>query len=97
MTGRNCGDVVGGAEADPRPGEEVAGGVAGDGQLGPQPGTVLAAGAIEEVAGGVPALQAGGIDGRRRLGADQAAFLCAHGGAEEEDDELPFFSSRLAA
>ena len=89
--------VVGGAEADPRPGEEVAGRVAGDSQLGPQPGAVFAAGALEEVAGGVPALQAGGIDGRRRLGADQAALLGARGGAEEEGDERPFFSSRLAA
>jgi hypothetical protein len=75
----------------------VARRIAGDRQLGPQPGAVLAVGPLEEVAGGVPALQAGGIDGRRRLLADQTALSCARGGAVDEQDELPFFSSRLAA
>src|SRR5579872_198211 len=82
--GAELGRVVGGAEADLCRREEVAGRVTGDGQLRPQPGVVSAAGPLEEVAGGVPALQAGGIDGRRRLLADQAALLCARGGAVEE-------------
>jgi hypothetical protein len=89
--------VVGRPEADGRSGQQGAGGVAGDGQLGPQPGVMFAAGALEEVARGVPALQAGGIDGSGRLLRDQAAFLAARGGLVEEQDELPFFSSRLAA
>ncbi len=91
------GRIVGGAEADSRRGEEVAGRIASDGQLRPQPGIVLATGPLEEVAGGVPALQAGGIDGRCGLLADQTALLCARGGAMEEQDERPFFSSLLAA
>ncbi len=89
--------IVGGAEADPRRGEEVAGRIAGNGQLGPQSGGVLAVGPFEEGAGGAPALQAGSIDGRRRLLADQTALLCVRGGAVEEQDELPFFNSLLAA
>src|SRR5262249_47414415 len=89
--------VVGRAEADGGPGEEVAAGVADDGQLGPQPGVVPAAGPLEEVARGVSALQAGGVDGGGRLLPDQAAAACARGGLVEEEDELPFFSSRLAA
>jgi hypothetical protein len=89
--------VVGRAEADGGPGQEVAARLAGDGQLGPQPGVVLATGPLEEVARGVPALQAGGIDGGGRLIRDQAAFPGARGGLEEEQDELPFLSSRLEA
>ena len=89
--------IVGGTEADGSRGKKVTPGIAGHGQLGPQPGVVLAVGPFEEVAGGVPALHAGGIDGRRRLWADQTALLCARGGAMEEQDELPFFSSLLAA
>ena len=53
--------------------------------------------ALEEGAGSVPALQAGGVHGGRRPGADQAALLARAGGAEEEHDELPFFNSRPAA
>jgi hypothetical protein len=45
----------------------------------------------------VAALQAGGIDGGLRLLADQAAARGARGGLEEEQDELPFFSSRCSA
>lgn len=89
--------IVGGAEADPCRREEVAGRIAGNGQFRPQPTGVPAVGSLEEVAGGVPTLQAGGIDGGRGLGADQAVFLGAQGDAAEEQDELPFFSSRLAA
>jgi len=55
------------------------------------------AGPCEEVAGGVTALQASSIDSGLRLVADQAALLGARGGLEEEQDDLPFFSSRLAA
>jgi hypothetical protein len=58
---------------------------------------VFLAGALEEVVGGVAAFQAGGIDGGLGLGPDQAALLGARGGLEEERDDLPFFSSRLAA
>jgi hypothetical protein len=42
----------------------------------------------------VSALQAGRIDRGRGFVADQAAGLSAHGGLEEEQDELPFFNSR---
>jgi hypothetical protein len=45
---------------------------------------VLAAGPLEEVARGMLALHAGGIDGRRGFWADQTALLCARGGAMEE-------------
>jgi hypothetical protein len=89
--------VVGRAGGDGGPGEEVAGGVAGDRQLDPAVGALRTAGAPKEVAGGVPALQAGGVDGGGRLVADQAALLGADGGLQEEADELPFFSSRPAA
>ena len=78
-------------------GEDVAARVASDGPLRPQPGAVLAPGPLEEVRGAVAAPQASGIDGRRGLVADQAAVLGARGGLEEEQDELPFFSSRPAA
>jgi len=89
--------VVAGGRADGGGGEEVAAGVADDGELGPQPGAVLAAGALEEVLRSVAALQAGGVEGRLGLGANQAALAGARGGLEEEQDELPFFRSRLAA
>lgn len=89
--------IVAGTKADPRCGEEVAGCIAGDGQFRPQPAVVLAAGALEEVAGGVPALHAGGVDGCRRLGVDQALFLGALGGADQQGDKVPLFNSRLAA
>ena len=91
------GGVVGRAGGDGRPGEEVAPGIAGDGELGPQPGRVLPTGPREEVPGRVPALQPGPIDGRGRRRADQAAVGCGRGGADEEDDDRPFFSSRAAA
>ena len=89
--------VVGRADTDPRRREEVAGRIAGYGQLRPQPGAMLTVSTLEEVAGGVPALHTGGIDSGRRLGVDQTALLCARGEAVEEQEKLPFFSSRLAA
>jgi hypothetical protein len=75
----------------------VAGGVAGDSELYPGLGAEPLAGPLEEVARGVVALQAGGIDGGLGLLLDQAALLGADGGLEEEQDELPFFRSRPAA
>jgi len=75
----------------------MTGRIAGDGQLDPGLGAELAAGPLEEVAGSVSALQAGGINGSGGLGLDQAARLGARGGLEEEQDELPFFNSRWAA
>jgi hypothetical protein len=75
----------------------MAAGMADGGELGPQPGAVFTAGALEEVLRGVAALQAGGVQGRLGLGANQAALAGARGGLEEEQDELPFFRSRLAA
>jgi hypothetical protein len=95
--GAKLGGVVTRAEADGGRGEEVTGGVAADGELHPRLGAELLAGALEEVARGVAALQAGGIHGSLRLVPDQAAVLGAHGGLEEEQDELPFFNSRWAA
>src|SRR5262249_7970846 len=91
------GDLPHYQEADGGRGEEVAAGVAGDGQLGPQPRAVLATSPLEEVVRGVPTLHPGGIDGRRGPLTDQAGLLGAQGGLEEEEDELPFFSSRAAA
>ena len=91
------GRVVTGAEGDGGRGEEVAGGVAGDRELDPGLGAELPAGPLEEIAGGVAALQPGGVDGRLGLVPDQAALPCARGGLEEEQDEVPFFSSRRSA
>lgn len=93
--GPELGGVVGRAGGHGGPGQEVAVGVAGDGELGP--GGVLGPGPAGEVPGRVPALQPGGIDGGGRPVADQAGLGCGRGGAEEEDDELPFFSSRCFA
>jgi len=89
--------VVGRAGGDGRTGEEVAASVARDGELGPQARRVLASGPLEEVPRRVPALQPGAIDGGGRPLADQAAVGCGRGGADEEDDGLPFLSSREAA
>ncbi len=75
----------------------MAGGVADGGQFGPGAGQLLAAGALEEVLGGVAVLQAGGVDGGLQLVTDQAALLGARGGLEEEQDEVPFSQSRCSA
>ena len=77
--------------------DEVALGVADGRKLGPQPTAVLAAGTLEEVAGGLLALQAGGIHSGLRLVANQAALLGAHGSLEKEQNKLPFFNSRPEA
>jgi hypothetical protein len=42
----------------------------------------------------VTAFQPGGVDRGGRLPGDQAGVVRGRGGAEEEDDELPFFNSR---
>jgi hypothetical protein len=89
------GGVVGRAGGHGGPGQEVAVGITGDGELGP--GDVLGPRPAGEVPGRVPALQPGGIDRCRRLVRDQPAVGCGRGGAEEEDDELPFFKSRWLA
>lgn len=89
--------VVGRAGADPGPGQEVARGIDGNGELGPQSGGVLPPGSLEEVAGGVPALQPGPVHRGGRHRADQAAVRSGRGGAEQEDDEVPLFSSRCSA
>src|SRR5262249_6136539 len=89
--------VVTRADRDGGAGEEVAPGVAGAGELDPRRGALLGAGADEEIAGGVAALPARGIDRCLGLLPGQAAALGARGGLEEEQDELPFFSSRCAA
>ena len=79
--------VVGRADTDPRRREEVAGRIAGYGQLRPQPGAMFTVSTLKEVAGGVPALHAGGIDGGGRLGVDQTALLCLRGDAVKEEDQ----------
>ena len=55
--------VVGRAKCDGGPGDEVRVGIDGGGQLGPTFGRVRALGSGDEVARGVAAVQAGGIDG----------------------------------
>ena len=89
--------IVGRAEGDDRPGNEVRMGVNSGGQLGPTLGRVLALGAGDEVSGRVPAIQAGGIDGDGRGVGDQFGFECGRDGALEEVDEDPPFSSRPSA
>ena len=89
--------IVTRAGADSGRRKEMTAGITDDGEFGPQPGAVLAAGPLEEVLRGVAAFQAGGVNGRFGLFANQAALLGAHGGLEEEADDLPFFSSRRAA
>lgn len=75
--------VVGRAEGDDRPGDEVRMGVDGGGQLGPTLGRVLALGAGDEVPGRVAAIETGGIDGDGRLFGDQFASECGRDGALE--------------
>ena len=95
--GTELGGIVGWPRGDGGSGEEVTAGVAGDGQLGPQPRGVLTAGSLEEVAGGVPALQTRAIHGDGRLLADQTAVGCGRRDAQKEARNLPRFSSRPAA
>lgn len=89
--------VVGRAEGDGRPGEEVRVGVAGGRQLGVRPGGVLALRAGDEVPGRVAGVQPGGVDGGGRLLGDQAGVARGRDGAAEEVEEDPPFSSRPSA
>jgi hypothetical protein len=86
--------VVGRAGSDGGAGDEVAGRVAGGGEFGPGPSRGRLAGPLDEVPGRVTAFQPGGVDRGGRLPGDQAGVVRGRGGAEEEDDELPFFNSR---
>lgn len=72
-------------------------GVDGGGQLGPALGRVLALGAGDEVTRGVPAIEAGGIDGNGGGFGDQFTLGCRREGAFEEVDEDPPFKSRPSA
>jgi hypothetical protein len=89
--------IVGRAECDDRPGDEVGMGIDGGGQLGPALGRVLALGSGDEVSGRVPAIQAGGIDSDGGGLGDQFGFDSGRDGAPEEVDEDPPFSSRPSA
>lgn len=89
--------VVGRADRDGGPGDEVRVGIDGGGQLGPGARGVLALGSGDEVARGVPAVQAGGIDGDRGCLGDQFGLERGRDGALEEVDEDPPFSSRPSA
>ena len=72
-------------------------GIDGGGQLGPTLGRVLALAWGDEVARGVPAIQAGGVDGDGGGFGDQFGFGCGRDGAFEEVDEDPPFKSRPSA
>ena len=89
--------VVGRADRDGGPGDEVRVRVAGDREFGPGAGGVLALGTGDEVARGVPAVEAGRIDGDGRLFGDQFRLDSGRDGAFEEVDEDPPFSSRASA
>jgi hypothetical protein len=97
QNGCELGRIVGRAECDGGPGDEVRVGVDGGGQLGPTLGRVLALGAGDEVPGGVAAVQTGGIDGDGRGFGDQFARGCGRDGTFEEVDEDPPFKSRPSA
>jgi hypothetical protein len=81
--------IVGRAEGDGGPGDEVGMGVDRGGQLGPGAGRVLALGAGDEVPRGVSAVESGGIDGDGRLLGDQFGFDSGRDGSLEEVDEDP--------
>ena len=89
--------VVGRAEGDGGTGDDVRVGVDGGGQLRPGAGRVLALASGDEIARGVPAVQAGGIDGGGGSFGDQFAFDGGRDGAFEEVDEDPPFKSRPSA
>ena len=89
--------VVGRANRDGGTGNEVRVSIDGGGQLGPGPGRVFALGSGDEVSGGVPAVQARGIDGDGGLFGDQFGFECGRDGTFEEVDEDPPFKSRPSA
>ena len=89
--------IVTRAGADGGRRKEMTAGITDDGEFGPQPGAVLFARTLEEIGGGVLTLQPGSVN--RRLGpiVDQATVLGAHGRLDEEENDLPFFSSRCSA
>ena len=90
--------VVGRAGGDGGPGDEVASCIDRDGELPADvEGWWRAPASGGEVPGRVATLQPGRIDRRRGPLADQAAVECGRGGAEQEDDELPFLRSRCSA
>jgi hypothetical protein len=89
--------VVGRTLGDDGPGDEVRVRVEGGGQLGPGTRGVLALRTGNEVAGGVAAIQAGGINSRGRLFGDQFGLDCGRDGAFEEVEEGPPFKSRASA
>jgi hypothetical protein len=89
--------VVGRAECDGGPGDEVGVRIDRSGQFRPTAGGVLALGAGDEVPRRVPAIQSGGIDGDGRGFGDQAALGSGRNGAFEEVEEDPPFSSRPSA
>ncbi len=71
--------------------------VADDGEFGPQASAVLFARPLEKGGGSVPAFQARRVNGRLGPLANQAAVLGADGGLDEEENNLPFLSSRCWA
>lgn len=96
--GRELGRVLARAAAEHRPGQEVGRGVAGDRQLRPgQPGEPLVPGPPDVVAGGVPGVQPGRIDGDLGPGGGQAASAGVGEDGPLEGVEAPFLSSRAAA
>jgi hypothetical protein len=97
QNGRELRGVVGRTDRDDGPGDEVRVGVNGGGQLRPTARRVLTLGAGDEVPGGVPAIQPGGVDGDGGLLGDQAAVGRGRDGAFEEVEEDPPFSSRPSA
>ena len=91
------GGLVGRPDADLGAGEEVALGVAGNREQDVPPHAEPLALAAGVVAGGVAAVQARAIDGRRGLLPDQAAQAGAAEGLALELAEPPFWRSRRSA
>jgi hypothetical protein len=87
--GRELGGVVGRAGGDRGTGDEVRMGVDRGGQLGPTARGPLTARTGNEVARGVPAVEAGDLDGAGGLLGDQAAAECGRDGAFEQAEEGP--------
>jgi len=86
--------IVARAGGDGDPGDEVRVRVDRGGQLGPTAGRLLGARTGDEVARGVAAVEAGGIDGDGGSFGDQLALDRGRNGAFEEVEEAPPFNSR---